>query len=107
MMSAKEHIQEQLQRTGSAYRGDECLCSWGGGQSLWGKVCVVRAGMLEDASSGGAGAEVDEPYKVKEGVLSDNCQSNKFLLGLMVGKLILWYQAGRECLLFSCEISGD
>jgi hypothetical protein len=47
--------------------------------------CFIRA----------AGTKVDKPYKVKEGVLSDNCQSNKFLLGLMLGELTLWYHAGR------------
>lgn len=29
--------------------------------------------------------EGGKPYKVKQGVEPDNCQGNKFLLGLMVG----------------------
>ena len=30
-----------------------------------------------------------DPYSVKQGVKPDNCQGNKFLLGLMVGKQAL------------------
>lgn len=62
------------------------------GQGLCGCIPLSRPGVLEDASStyseavrwrrgaGGGGA----PYKVKQGVKPDNCQGEKFLLGLMV-----------------------
>lgn len=36
------------------------------------------------------------PYKVKQGMKLDNCQSNKFLLGLIVGQQTLWGQVERE-----------
>lgn len=55
------------------------------------------AGVLENMSSaysGAVGVGV-EPYMVKQGIKSDNCQGNQFLLGLMVGQPTLWRQVGK------------
>lgn len=36
----------------------------------------------------------EKSYEVKQRIKPDKCQGNKFLLGLIVGKLDLWYQVG-------------
>jgi len=64
------------------------------GQGLCGCVPLARKRMLEDASSGYSGTVggEGESYKVKQGGKSDNCQGNKFLLRLMMGRPSLWHQ---------------
>lgn len=71
------------------------LVRWLGslGQCLCGCVQLVRAEVLEDASSshsGAVGSQRERPYTVKQGVKADNCQGNKFLPGLMVWDPALW-----------------
>jgi hypothetical protein len=56
--------------------------------------------VLKDASFAYSGAVcvcvcVCELQKVKQEATSDNCQGNKFLLGLMVGQPTSWNQVGR------------
>lgn len=36
------------------------------------------------------------PYKIKQGVKPDNCQGNKFYLGMMVGQLASECQVGKR-----------
>ena len=59
-----------------------------GARFMW--LCT-RSRVVEEASLAYLGA-ID--YKVKQGLKPDNCQGDKFLLGLMVGKLALWHQVG-------------
>ena len=56
---------------------------------MCGHVPLVRAEVLEDASSAYSGVAVlgrgwKEHYKVKQGVKPDNCQGNTFLLVLIM-----------------------
>lgn len=61
------------------------LCSFGQGRGV-GRyfICILRA----------CGVGMEKPYKVKQGEQPNNCESNKFFLGLMVGELILWRRLG-------------
>lgn len=46
---------------------------------------------------------VGKPYEVRQGVKLDNCQGNKFLLGLMVGQLTLWHEVEKGKVANSCH----
>jgi hypothetical protein len=59
---------------------------------------LAWTGVLEGALStysGAVGSRRRRPYELKQGMKPNNCQSNKFVLGLMVGQLALWHQVGR------------
>jgi hypothetical protein len=82
---------------GTGWKGVFILLErWPGslGQNLCGCIPLARGGVLEDDSSTYSG-HCGKANKVKQGVKPDNCQSSKFLVGLLVEELALFHQVGK------------
>lgn len=74
------------------------------GQGMCGHVLLARTGVLLRCFIYTlCRVAVGEPYKIKQGVNPDNCQDNKFLLGLMFRDPALWCQVGKWEVANSCR----